>query len=169
MAGVNAEISLSIRAQQIGSADLGSPRLTLDPISRITQLTQGTDSTAKANVLWQKTSTLAASTSEDWDLAGTLEDAFGNVITMAEVVAIYIAADAANVNNVVVGAATAPFAGPLGATGTYTIAPGEYFHALSPKGWAVGAGTTDDLKILNGGAGTAVTYDIVIIGRTAAA
>lgn len=169
MAGVNAEISLSIKAQQIGSADLGSPRMTLDTICEILQFSQGTDAVGKTDILFSDTRNLAASTSEDLDLAGVLTDAFGAVVTMAEVVAIFVKAHSTNVNNVVVGAAAQPFAGPLGATGTYTIKPGEYYLAVSRSGWAVGAGATDDLKIANGGAGSAVNYDIVVIGRSAAA
>lgn len=169
MAGVNAEISLRIKAQQVGTADLGSPRMTIDPIEKLLQLTSGTATTGQSNILFSDTRTIAASATEDLDLAGVLADAFGATIAAAEIVAIYIEAAAANTNNVVVGAATAPFAGPLGATGTYEIKPGEFYLAVSQSGWAVGAGATDDLKILNSAGTTSVTYSIVIIGRTVAA
>lgn len=169
MAGVNAEISLLIKAQQVGTADLGSPRMTLEPISEVLHLVGGTDAVNKADILFSDTRTLAASASEDLDLAGVLADAFGATIAAAEIVAIFVKAAAGNTNSVIVGAATAPFAGPLGATGTYTIRPGEYYLAVSQTGWAVGAGTTDDLKIANSGGTTGVTYNIVILGRTVAA
>lgn len=169
MAGVNAEIALRITAQQVGTADLGSPRMTLEPISEVLQLVGGTDAVNKADILFSDTRTLAASATEDLDLAGVLADAFGATIAAAEIVAIFVKAAAGNTNSVIVGAATAPFAGPLGATGTYTIRPGEYYLAVSQTGWAVGAGTTDDLKIANSGGATGVTYNIVILGRTVAA
>lgn len=169
MAGVNAEVSLSIKAQQVGTADLGSPRMTIDPISEVLQLVAGTAAVNQANILFSDTRTLAASATEDLDLAGVLADAFGATIAAAEIVAIFIKAAAGNTNSVVVGAATAPFAGPLGAAGTYTIKPGEYYLAVSESGWAVGAGATDDLKILNSGGTTGIDYSIVILGRTVAA
>ena len=169
MAGVNAEISLSIKAQQIGTADLGSPRMTLDPISEILQFTSGTDTVGKADLLFSDTRTLAASATEDLDLAGVLLDAFGNTITAAEIVAIFVKAAPANTNSVVIGGAETPFAGPLGATGTYAVKPGEYYLATSRSGWAVTPSTGDLLKIANSGAGTGVSYDLVIIGCSAAA
>lgn len=169
MAGVSGEIILTINAQQTGSADLGNPRMALDPIKEVLQLTSGTDAVNKANVLFSDSRNLAASTSEDLDLAGALTDAFGATITAAEVVAIFVKAHATNTNNVVVGGATQPFAGPLGATGTYAIKPDEWYVAVSRAGWAVGAGATDDLKIANSAGGSAVDYDIIVIGRTVAA
>lgn len=171
MAGVNAEISLSIRAQQIGSADLGSPRMTLDPISEILQFTQGTDATSKLNVLFSDTRTIALSANEDLDLSGVLTDALGGLITAAEVCAIFVKADAANINSVNVSRPAANgFIGPFLAAGDgISVKPGEYALLSSPSGWAVTAGTGDLLNIANSGAGTAVSYDIVILGRTAAA
>ncbi|MFC0305191.1 hypothetical protein ACFSTI_20680 [Rhizorhabdus histidinilytica] len=169
MAGVNAEIALSIAATLVGTGDLGNPKLKIDPISELLQLVPGTDAVNKADILFADTRTVGASSSEDLDLAGELANAFGATITAAEVVAIFIKAHESNTNNVVVGAATAAFPGPLGATGTYTIKPGEYYLAVSRSGWAVGAGTTDDLKIANSGGTTGVTYDILVIGRTVAA
>jgi hypothetical protein len=121
----------------------------------------------EANCFFSDTRPLSSGASEDLDLAGSLTDAFGATITAAEIVLVYIKSHDDNTVNLTVGAATAPFAGPLGATGTYVIKPGEYFLATSQSGWAVGAGSTDDLKILAGAA--AVNYDVLILGRTVAA
>lgn len=130
----------------------------------------GTASTSEANLYYAATRTLAASASEDLDLSGLLTDPFGDVIAPAEIVAIYVSAASTNTNNVVIGNATSNgFVGPMGATGTYAVKPGEYVPFLSPTGWAVTAGTGDLLKIANNGAGTGVTYTIVIVGRTVAA
>ena len=170
MTGVNAEIALSISAELFGLADLGTPKIRLTPISVLEQYSAGTDAVNKADLLFSDNRTLSASASENLDLAGVLADAFGGSIVAAEIVAIYINAAAGNTNSIVVGgAASNPFLGPLGATGTYTIKPGERYIATSQSGWAVTAGTGDLLKILNGGAGTSVSYDIVLIGRTIAA
>ncbi len=168
-AGVTASIELNIRAKLTGANDLGTPVMNLAPIEEILQLIPGTNAVNKADCFFSDTRTLAASATEDLDLAGVLTDAFGATITAAEIVLIFIKAADVNTNSVVVGAATAPFAGPLGAAGTYTIKPGEYFLAVSETGWAVGAGATDDLKLLNSAGTTGVTFDILILGRTVAA
>ncbi|WP_282698209.1 hypothetical protein [Streptomyces sp. CC208A] len=116
--------------------------------------------------------TLAASATEDLDLAGVLLDAFGAAITFARVKGLYVRADAANVNNVVLGNATSnAWAALLGATGTLTLRPGAAVGlttgAADATAYAVTAGTGDLLKVANSGAGTAVSYDIVIIGSSA--
>ncbi len=169
MAGFTGEIALSIKGALTGTNDLGSAKLALNPVEELLQLSAGTAAVNQANILFSDTRTLAASATEDLDLAGVLTDAFGAVIEAAEIVAIFIKAAAGNTNNVIVGAATAPFLGPLGATGTYTIKPGEYFLATSRSGWAVTDSTGDDLKIANSGGTTGVTYDVIIIARTVAA
>jgi hypothetical protein len=130
----------------------------------------GTATTAQANLFYNGTRTLTASSSETLDLSGVLTDPFGDTITSAEVVAIYVSAATGNTNSVVIGnAASNGFVGPLGATGTYTIKPGEYVLFTSESGWAVTAATGDLLKVANSGSGTSVTYTIVIVARTVAA
>jgi hypothetical protein len=169
MAGVRAQIKIAIDAALYGSADLGTPVLELDGISDIIQFEPGTDTMGKADLLFSDQRTLAASATENLDLSGVLIDAFGTVITAAEIVAIYIKAAVANVNSVIVGNVANGFVGPLGATGTYTIKPGETFVAASQSGWPVTAATADLLKIANSAAGSAVVFDIVIVGRSVAA
>lgn len=124
----------------------------------------------QADRIWADTRTLAASALEDLDLAGTLVDGFGQVITLARVKAIVIAAAGANANNLVVGGAAAnAFVNWVGAaTHTITVRPGGLFVLASTDavGYAVTAGTGDLLRVTNGGAGTAVTYDIVVIGSS---
>lgn len=165
MAGVNASIDVIISATQIGTADLGNPTVNA-AFAETSQFVQGNGALGTADVMFKDTRTLAASATENLDLAGVLLDAFGAVATSAEVVAIFIKAAAANVNSVIIGNVVNGFVGPLGATGTYTVSPGDYYLAVSEAGWAVTAATADLLKIANSGAGTSVTYDILIIGRT---
>lgn len=126
--------------------------------------------TGLADLLYAGTRTLALSTSEDLDLAGGLTDVFGATLTFVKIKMIYISAAAANTNTVVVGgAASNQFVGPFGAsTHTIAIQPGATMKFIHPlTGWAVTAGTGDLLKVLNGGAGTSVTYDLVICGTSA--
>lgn len=170
-AGVNASIRLAIAASLTGAGDLGAPRLKLDDILETLELTPGTDALGKADLLFADTRTLAASATEDLDLAGLLTDAFGATITAAEIVLFYVKAAAANTNNVRVSpAAVNGFLGPFVALGDgVAVKPGEYQLFVSRTGWPVTAGTADLLSVTNGGAGTSVDYDVVVIGRTVAA
>lgn len=164
---VTATIDLSIQATQARSQDLGDAVVKLQ-LSDSIQLTPGNGALGLADVLYKDTRTLAASASENLDLSGSLLDAFGTAIAPAEIVLIYVKAAAGNTNSVVIGNVNNAFPGPLGATGTYTVTPGEYYLATSRAGWPVVNSTGDHLKIANSGSGTAVTYDIVVIGRTVA-
>jgi hypothetical protein len=169
MPGVAATIDLHIQAKETGTADLGTPQILLD-IAKSMSFTPGTAAVGQANVLFSDTRTLAASTGEDLDLAGVLADALGATIAAAEVVAIYIAAASGNTNDVQL---TRPASNGvplfLAAGDGLSVGPGDFALLTNRKGIAVAAGTGDLLHITNGGAGTSVSYDIVVIGRTVAA
>ncbi|MFF7452102.1 MULTISPECIES: hypothetical protein [unclassified Streptomyces] len=163
-------LSIAATVAQSRALDLTT---TSDPLAvrKAVSLTDGT-AAGQANKVFHDRRTLAASATEDLDLAGVLLDAFGAAITFARVKGLYISADAANVNNVVVGAAASnTWATLLNATGTLTLRPGAGFMAmaggLDATAYAVTAGTGDLLKVANSGAGTPVTYDIVIVGASA--
>lgn len=170
MAGVRGNISLSIDLTDTAVGDLGSAKSRV-AVSKALSLIAGTDATNKANILFSDTRTVALSANENIDLSGALSDAFGASIVAAEIVAIYIAAAAGNTNSVQVARpASNGFTGPFLAAGDgVAIKPGEYALFVSQSGWAVTAATGDLLNIANSGAGTSVTYDIVIVGRTVAA
>jgi hypothetical protein len=125
----------------------------------------------QADKIYAETRTLAASGNTTLDLAGVMTDVFGAVITFARIKGIFIFADPANTNNVLMGAAAATqFIGPLGsATDVVNVRPGGFacFFAPDATGWAVGAGATDFLKFANSAAGTGVTYDLYLIGASA--
>jgi hypothetical protein len=170
MAGVRGNITFGLDLTQVGAGDLGSPKMRVT-VHKALSLIEGTAAFNQANVLFTDTRTLAASGSEDLDLAGLLTDAFGASIAAAEIVAIFIAAAAGNTNDVNVSRpATNGFAGPFLAAGDgISVKPGEWAAMVSQAGWPVTAATGDLLNIANSGAGTGVDYDIVIIGRTVAA
>jgi hypothetical protein len=121
-----------------------------------------------ANRLYQARRTLAASATEDLDLAAVLLDSYGAAITFARIRALIVKAAAGNTNNVVIGAAaTNTWVGPFGAaTHTVAVQPDGIEMHIAPgaTGWPVTAGTGDLLKIANSGAGTSVTYDIFLVG-----
>lgn len=126
--------------------------------------------TGQADLMFDDIRTLAASATEDIDLAGVLSDALGRTVTIVKLKAILIKADAANTNNVVVGGAAATqVTGLFGdVSDKIVVPPGGVFLWAAPKaGIAVGAGATDLLKVANSGAGTGVTYSITVIGCSA--
>lgn len=170
MAGVAANIALNIKAKQTGSADLGTPQILVD-IEKLLDFTPGTAAVGQANVLFSDTRTLAASATENLDLAGLLTDALGATVSAAEIVAIYVGAATGNTNNVNVSVPAANgFAGPfLAASDGVATAPGQFHLFTNRNGWPVTAGTGDLLTFANSGAGSAVDYDVIVIGRTVAA
>lgn len=124
----------------------------------------------QADLLWHDERTLNASASEDLDLTGVLTDVYGAAVNLARVRGIYVFAESTNVNNVVIGAALSnAWAGMLNAAGTIQVVPGSGFigFARNAAGWPVVAGTGDLLKIANGGGGSAVTYEIAVLGASA--
>lgn len=158
-------IAVSVFSRTKSALDLSS---TLDPVEFIKTLTL-TDGTGanQAKNHWHDQRTLAASATENLDLAGVLTDAFGAVITFTKIKAIFVFAAAANTNNVEVGGAAAnafPFLKDV--TDVMPVRPGGIFLFTAPdvNGIAVTPATGDILKITNSGAGTGVTYDILIIG-----
>jgi hypothetical protein len=169
MAGVAAALSVGIHAKQTGTADLGTPQILVDILKEI-DFTPGTASVNQANVLFSDTRTLTASSNENLDVAGILADALGAVINAAEIVAIYIAAAPGNTNDVQV---TRPASNGvplfLAAGDGFALGPGDFSLRTYRNGVTVTPATGDLINIANGGAGTSVTYDIVIIGRTVAA
>lgn len=167
---LTSSLSMAVSASQAVAADLGSASRVAN-VRRAVALATGTGAGA-ADLVFSDRRTIAASGTENLDLAGTLVDSFGATITFVKVKGIYIAASAANTNSVVVGAAgTNPWIGLLNATGTVTLRPGAALMAMAGQSDATGMGvvaaTGDLLKVANSGSGTGVDYDVVIIGTSA--
>lgn len=163
-------LAVSAFAELTSALDLGSGRAS-QSLSRSMSLGSGTGA-GKADRVFSDRRTLAASATEDLDLAGVLLDAFGATITFARIKGLVVAAAAGNSNNVVIGAASSnPWATLLGATHTLTLRPGAFVAVgtgvADATGYAVTASTGDLLKVANSGGSTSVTYDIHIIGASA--
>jgi hypothetical protein len=159
---VNASLSAATKP-------LGTPAVPFS-FSRPVELASGTGAVAGvADKAFAARRNILASANDDLDLAGVLLDEFGAAITFARIKGLFIAALPTNTNNVVIGAAGAnPWLGLLNATGTITLRPGAtvgaYAGVADAAGYAVTGGTGDILRVANGAAGTAVDYDILIIG-----
>jgi len=132
-------------------------------------LTSGTTAN-KADLQFHDQRTIAASGNDDMDLAGGLSDAFGTTLTFVEIVSLLIKAASGNTNNLDVGGGSNPFLTHLGASGDIvTIRPGGFLWLFAPTNpaYTVTAGTGDILRVTNDAGSTTVTYDIVILGRSA--
>jgi hypothetical protein len=169
---LSSQVALTLAATLTGT--VGKSSVSGDIKASLSETFADGTGAGQANKVYSATRTLGASASEDLDLAGAaLLDIFGAAVAFVEVVAILIHAAEGNTNNVVVGAAaTNPWVGLLNATGTITLQPGQWFCATAGKssdaiGFPVTAGTGDLLKVLNGAAGSSVSYDIYVIGRSA--
>lgn len=163
-------LAVSASADLTNALDLGTASAPAS-VARSVTLNSGTGA-GQADRVFHDRRSLAASATEDLDLAGSLVDAFGQTIAFARIKGLIISAAAANVNNVVIGAASsAPWATALNTTGTLTLRPGASVALMAGKAdattYAVTASTGDLLKIANAAAGTSVSYDIVIIGASA--
>lgn len=115
--------------------------------------------------------TIAASGTTTIDLNGSVTDVFGATVSFLRIKAMIIAASSANTNNVIVGnAATNGFITWVGAaTHTVTVRPGGFFCLTAPDAtaYAVTAATADLLLFTNSGAGTGVTFDVILLGASA--
>lgn len=166
MTTLNASLTLSLAATLVNTLDLGDVTQNAANTSSFV-FTDGTGANQAAS-LFADTRTLAASGTENLDLAGSLVDAFGGTIAFTKIKALIIRAAAGNTNDVIVGGhATAACASFFAdATDKVRVKPGGMVALVAPNaaGYAVTATTADLLTIANSGAGTGVTYDVIIIG-----
>jgi hypothetical protein len=162
------EIHAQIKLRQTSAPDLGQAAADLSAGLAV-KLASGF-AAGQADRAWTDERTLAASASENLDLAGVLADVFGAGLTFAKVKALLVAADADNVADIVIGgAASNAFVGPFGdASDTVAVKPGgAVLFADAKTGWTVTAGTGDQLKVLNGSGAAAASYKIVVLGTSA--
>lgn len=165
---LTAKIVSQVVATLTSPLDLSTPTDALDYTQRIS-LTSGTGAN-QADMMWHDTRTLAASASENIDLAGSLTGAFGTTLTFARIKGLVVAAASGNTNDVQVARGSSNgFTMFLAASDGFLVKPGGHFSWWAPgaTGVAVTAGTGDILTITNSAGSTSVTYDIVILGASA--
>jgi hypothetical protein len=156
------------------SATINNPKALQAPVQAVLNLAQSQAFTSgtgalQADRLWADTRTIAISGTDPLDLAGVLVDAVGTVMTLARVKLLYIAAAATNTNNLILGNGTNPFINWVGAAAhTVTVRPGGTFLLMAPDvtGYVVTGATGDIFQVANSGAGTTVTYNVVIMGSS---
>lgn len=148
-----------------GDIDYGENKLTLPfPADLIIGSGNGA---GQCNLAWLDHRSIAASTTEDLDLSGSLPDGLGGSAAFTKVKGIYIRAAAANGGNLIVGGdASAAFVGPFADSSDKIVLPagGVFMVADLATGWTVTNSTADVLQVENDDSGDAAEYDIAIIG-----
>ncbi len=164
--GLTATVKAGIIGEYTGSNALGSVSFN---ILEQTPFDFGDGSgSGNCSKCYSATLTIPASSSTNFDLYGGLTDPLGSVLNFAYVKGLYVRAADSNANNVELGGAAAnAWSGIFKASNDIAvIRPGGVFLMHEPRtGWAVTAGTGDILQIANSGAGTAVSFDMIIIGE----
>jgi hypothetical protein len=162
------QLTAQVSANLTSALDLVTSAAPLEYRQRLS-LATGTGAN-QADMLWSDTRTLAASATEDLDLAASLTGPLGGTLTFARIKAVVVAAASGNTNNVNV---TRPAANGvplfLAAGDGVAVRPGGFFFWAAPDATAVAvtAGTGDLLTLTNSAGSTSVTYDVVIIGASA--
>lgn len=165
---LTSSIKLIASAIQTSSLDLGSAKFR-PSISSTLAYADGTGAAA-ADRIFTDTRTLAASATENLDLAGVLTDAYGATITFARIKAVIVTAAAGNTNDVQFTRPASNGAPLFMAAGDgIALKPGAMFALADPgaTGVAVTAGTGDILTVTNSAGTTGVTYSVMIIGASA--
>lgn len=167
---VNATVSVGVNGSQTSLLDLGTAAFPFSTSSSVAY-TSGTGA-GQVDVAFTDTRTLAASATENLDLAGTLTDAFGATVTFARIKAIYISAAAGNTNDVQVTRPASNGVPFLMAAGDgIALRKGAGFAWWSgpadATGVAVTAGTGDLITVTNSAGTTSVTYTVIILGCSA--
>ena len=174
--GLESGLSASVNATLTTAQDLGQQVASMGR-SYGARFTDGA-AAGQANAVFHDQRTIPASGTESLDLAGALVGPSGAAVTFARVKGLLIAAAPSssstpgapvNANDIIIGNDAASWASWLGAaTHTIRLRPGAFIALgvgpLDATGYVVTPTTADILKITNGGAGSSVTYDIVIIG-----
>lgn len=165
---LTSEFTIKTACELTSVLDLATVSVPLTVTNKV-RLANGTGAN-QADLIFHDTRTLAASGTEDLDLAGVLVSALGSTLTFARVKAVVVSAAAGNTNSVhVTRAAINGVPLFLAAGDGVAVRPGGVFAWVAPDATAVAvtAGTGDLLTVANSAAGTPVTYNIVIVGASA--
>ncbi len=165
---LDTRMKLTLASTLTSALDL-QPRTAPLNIAKSIALTNGTG-VNQADRVWADQRQVAASATDSIDLAGSLTDAFGAALTFARIKLLVVTAAAGNTNNVVVTRPASNGVPLFSAAGdACPVRPGGLFAwaCSDATGVAVTAGTGDLLDFVNSGAGSTVTYDVVVIGSSA--
>lgn len=165
---LNTRLKLALTADLTSSLDMVSLSAPLS-VAKTLALTSGTGAN-QADKVWSDQRQVAASATDSIDLAGSLTDPFGAALSFARIKLLVVTAAANNTNNVVITRPASNGVPLFSAAGdAIPVRPGGVFvwACSDATGVAVTAGTGDLLDFVNSGAGSSVTYDVVIVGASA--
>lgn len=162
MASQESSLLLKLAARLSGAIDLSTTRQDID-YSKLLELANGTGAN-QANQVFVDSRSLASGANETIDLSGSLTNAIGESVTFTAIKVLMIknnGTTALTVGN----AASNQFSSYLGAAAHTMIVPagGVALHTAPSAGFAVTAGTGDQLKVENA-AGATCAYDLILIG-----
>lgn len=163
MASQESTILVKLAAKLSGAVDLSNVHQDID-YQKLLALANGTGAN-QANQIFSDTRTLASAANETLDLSGSLTNAFGESVTFTKLKAM-IVQNKGTTDLTIGNAASNQFASFLGgATQTLVVPAGGVLVLTAPgaNGFAVTAGTGDQLKFTNG-SGASLDYDLVLIG-----
>ena len=146
-----------------------TPQIFAPKLSKVLQFTTGVAAN-QADIQYVAKRTVAGGANDDLDLAGVLADAFGSVITSAEIVGLVIMSDSTNPASLVVGGGSNPWIAPWIATGDGVKVPvGGVFCLFGQDATGIGAviAATGDILRINNPGGTPANYQIAILARSA--
>lgn len=142
----------------ISSTTTGTAGLTTKTAS-VSQVITNALTTDACDLVYSVTGTMSGS-SDDYDLAGSLETPLGTAAVFAEVMCIFFRNNGSNAMTIG-GANNIPILN--GTTDKINVAGGAYFIYIDPEGFAVTAGTGDLITV---GGTENDTYDLIVIGSS---
>ena len=167
-ASFTGQVVLAPNFKHYGASDLSNPTELIGTL--YSQVMASGTGANQMNMLWHDQRSLAATTGEDLDLAGSLVNSFGVTMTFVRVKFLYIGAASANNGLIQVGGAAGnQFINWVAdSSDIVNVRAGGFacFFAPDATAYAVTATTGDILKVYNSGA-AAGTYDIIIGGASA--
>ncbi|MGW0805270.1 hypothetical protein [Nonomuraea sp. NPDC002799] len=162
---LDTKLYLELVANYTGTSDLTTPSAPI-AVRRQVNLTSGVGA-GQADLIWADTRTVAPSATDSLDLAASLSGLLGGTVTFARIKGLIVAAAATNTNNVLVQR-PATNGVPLfsAVSANIPLKPGGVFTWFDPSaaGVVVTPTSGDLIDFVNSGAGTSVTYDVVVIG-----
>lgn len=160
-------LASTMDATQTSVGDLGTASFTAG-LTKTYNWTSGTG-TDQADRMWSDSGTITASSTTSLDLAGSaLLDPYGTAVVFAKLKLLRLEAAAGNTNNVLVTRPASNGVPLFSAAGDQAIVqPGGVIELVFPAGITVTAGTGDLIDLVNSGAGTSVSYSIILVGTSA--
>ena len=157
--------ALTIESTLTNPLDLSTP---LDPLRySLSQVISDGAGANQANLHWHDTRQLAASATDDIDLAGALSGAFGATLTFARVKAILVRNKGTTAAAITVG--PSPTNGVANFLGTSDRLPAGALMAMAlfdATGWPITAGSADRIRVTNTSGALTQEYEIIVIGST---